>query len=337
VEPVALDIPAGNEAFHSHPSLLKNPNVHTQPNFENESAAQIAHVLIEALPYIRRFKGKTLVVKYGGNAMTDDHLKHSFARDIVLLKLVGINPVIVHGGGPQIGQLLERLGKTSQFIQGMRVTDSETMDVVEMVLGGLVNKEIVNLINQHGGAAVGLTGKDGDLVRAEKINMTQRSPDTDEPEIIDLGHVGKVRSIDPAIVHTLVASDFIPVIAPIGVGEDGFSYNINADLVAGKIAEVLQAEKLLLLTNTQGILGKDGSLLTGLSLAEVDELIADGTISGGMIPKVGCATDALRGGVKSVHIIDGRIEHAVLLELLTDRGIGTLLMPSKIGSVSAWV
>jgi acetylglutamate kinase len=336
-EPVALGIPAGNEAFHSHPSLLKNLNVHTQPNFENESAAQIAHVLIEALPYIRRFKGKTLVVKYGGNAMTDDHLKHSFARDIVLLKLVGINPVIVHGGGPQIGQLLERLGKTSQFIQGMRVTDSETMDVVEMVLGGLVNKEIVNLINQHGGAAVGLTGKDGDLVRAEKINMTQRSPDTDEPEIIDLGHVGKVRSIDPAIVHTLVASDFIPVIAPIGVGEDGFSYNINADLVAGKIAEVLQAEKLLLLTNTQGILGKDGSLLTGLSLAEVDELIADGTISGGMIPKVGCATDALRGGVKSVHIIDGRIEHAVLLELLTDRGIGTLLMPSKIGSVSAWV
>ncbi len=311
--------------------------MHTQPNFENESAAQIAHVLIEALPYIRRFKGKTLVVKYGGNAMTDDHLKHSFARDIVLLKLVGINPVIVHGGGPQIGQLLERLGKTSHFVQGMRVTDSETMDVVEMVLGGLVNKEIVNLINQHGGAAVGLTGKDGDLVRAEKINMTQRSPETDEPEIIDLGHVGKVRSIDPAIVHTLVASDFIPVIAPIGVGEDGFSYNINADLVAGKIAEVLQAEKLLLLTNTQGILDKNGSLLTGLSLAEVDALIADGTISGGMIPKVGCATDALRGGVKSVHIIDGRIEHAVLLELLTDRGIGTLLMPSKIGSVSAWV
>lgn len=311
--------------------------MHTQPNLENESAAQIAHVLIEALPYIRRFKGKTLVVKYGGNAMTDDHLKHSFARDIVLLKLVGINPVIVHGGGPQIGQLLERLGKTSHFVQGMRVTDSETMDVVEMVLGGLVNKEIVNLINQHGGAAVGLTGKDGDLVRAEKINMTQRSPETDEPEIIDLGHVGKVRSIDPAIVHTLVASDFIPVIAPIGVGEDGFSYNINADLVAGKIAEVLQAEKLMLLTNTQGILDKSGSLLTGLSLAEVDELIADGTISGGMIPKVGCATDALRGGVKSVHIIDGRIEHAVLLELLTDRGIGTLLMPSKIGAVSAWV
>ncbi|NBS17468.1 MAG: acetylglutamate kinase [Gammaproteobacteria bacterium] len=309
----------------------------TQALLETESAAEVAHVLIEALPYIRRFKGKTLVVKYGGNAMTEEHLKHSFARDIVLLKLVGINPVVVHGGGPQIGRLLERLGKTSQFIQGMRVTDAETMDVVEMVLGGLVNKEIVNLINQHGGAAVGLTGKDGDLVRAEKISVTQRSPDSDEPEVLDLGHVGRVRSIDPSIVNTLVASDFIPVIAPIGVGEDGFSYNINADLVAGKMAEVLNAEKLLLLTNTQGILDKEGTLLTGLSLAEVDELIEDGTISGGMIPKVGCATDALRGGVKSVHIIDGRVEHAVLLELLTDRGIGTLLMPSKIGSVSAWI
>ncbi len=309
----------------------------TQALLETESAAEVAHVLIEALPYIRRFKGKTLVVKYGGNAMTEEHLKHSFARDIVLLKLVGINPVVVHGGGPQIGRLLERLGKTSQFIQGMRVTDAETMDVVEMVLGGLVNKEIVNLINQHGGAAVGLTGKDGDLVRAEKISVTQRSPDSDEPEVLDLGHVGRVRSIDPSIVNTLVASDFIPVIAPIGVGEDGFSYNINADLVAGKMAEVLNAEKLLLLTNTQGILDKEGTLLTGLSLAEVDELIEDGTISGGMIPKVGCATDALRGGVKSVHIIDGRVEHAVLLELLTDRGIGTLLMPSKIGSVSSWI
>ena len=309
----------------------------TQALLETESAAEVDHVLIEALPYIRRFKGKTLVVKYGGNAMTEEHLKHSFARDIVLLKLVGINPVVVHGGGPQIGRLLERLGKTSQFIQGMRVTDAETMDVVEMVLGGLVNKEIVNLINQHGGAAVGLTGKDGDLVRAEKISVTQRSPDSDEPEVLDLGHVGRVRSIDPSIVNTLVASDFIPVIAPIGVGEDGFSYNINADLVAGKMAEVLNAEKLLLLTNTQGILDKEGTLLTGLSLAEVDELIEDGTISGGMIPKVGCATDALRGGVKSVHIIDGRVEHAVLLELLTDRGIGTLLMPSKIGSVSSWI
>lgn len=311
--------------------------MHKQDALENESASRIAHVLIEALPYIKRFKGKTLVVKYGGNAMTEEHLKHSFARDIVLLKLVGINPVVVHGGGPQIGNLLQRLGKTSHFVQGMRVTDAETMDVVEMVLGGLVNKEIVNLINQHGGAAVGLTGKDGDLVRAEKISVTQRSAETDEPEIIDLGHVGRVRSIDPGIVNTLVQGDFIPVIAPIGVGDDGFSYNINADLVAGKMAEVLQAEKLMLLTNTAGILDKKGSLLTGLSLAEVDDLIADGTISGGMIPKVGCATDALKGGVKSVHIIDGRIEHAVLLELLTDRGIGTLLMPSRIGAVSAWV
>ena len=309
--------------------------MHTQPDLEIESAERIARVLIEALPYIRRFKGKTLVIKYGGNAMTDDRLKNSFARDIVMLKLVGINPVIVHGGGPQIGKLLERLGKSTHFIQGMRVTDAETVDVVEMVLGGLVNKEIVNLINRHGGAAVGLTGKDGDLVRAEKIAVTQRSAETEEPEIIDLGHVGRVKSIDPAIVHTLVAGDFIPVIAPIGVGEEGHSYNINADLVAGKIAEILKAEKLLLLTNTQGILDREGHLLTGLSLAEVDALIDDGTISGGMIPKVGCATDALRGGVKSVHIIDGRVEHAVLLELLTDRGIGTLLMPTRSGAAGS--
>ena len=308
-----------------------------QTTLATESASRIAHVLIEALPYIKRFKGKTLVIKYGGNAMTDEQLKHSFARDIVLLKLVGINPVVVHGGGPQIGNLLQRLGKSSQFVQGMRVTDAETMDVVEMVLGGLVNKEIVNLINQHGGAAVGLTGKDGDLVRAERITVTQRSPVTEEPEIFDLGHVGRVRSIDPSIVNTLAQSDFIPVIAPIGVGDDGFSYNINADLVAGKMAEILRAEKLMLLTNTAGILNPQGELLTGLSLAEVDALIADGTISGGMIPKVNCATDALKGGVKSVHIIDGRIEHAVLLELLTDQGIGTLLMPSRPGALSAWV
>jgi acetylglutamate kinase len=300
--------------------------VKKQESLETGSASEIAHVLIEALPYIKRFKGKTLVVKYGGNAMIDEQLKNSFARDIVLLKLVGINPVVVHGGGPQIGQLLQRLGKTSEFVQGMRVTDAETMDVVEMVLGGLVNKEIVNLINRHGGAAVGLTGKDGDLVRAEKITVTQRAPETDEPEIIDLGHVGKVKSIDPSIVDTLVQGDFIPVIAPIGVGDDGFSYNINADLVAGKMAEVLKAEKLMLLTNTRGILDKGGELLTGLSLADVDGLIEDGTISGGMIPKVRCATDALNGGVTSVHIIDGRIEHAVLLELFTDRGIGTLLL-----------
>ena len=305
-----------------------------QAALENESASQIAHVLIEALPYIKRFKAKTLVIKYGGNAMIDEQLKNSFARDIVLLKLVGINPVVVHGGGPQIGSLLQRLGKTSQFVQGMRVTDEETMDVVEMVLGGLVNNEIVNLINQNGGSAVGLTGKDGDLIRAEKITITQRSPETHEEEIIDLGQVGRVKSIDPNIVHVLVQSDFIPVIAPIGVGDDGSSYNINADLVAGKVAEVLQAEKLMLLTNTAGILDREGELLTGLSLAEVDALIEDGTISGGMIPKVNCATDALRAGVRSAHIIDGRVDHAVLLELLTDQGIGTQLMPSRLGLFS---
>ncbi|HWP01110.1 MAG TPA: acetylglutamate kinase [Methylococcus sp.] len=297
-----------------------------QESLERSNAHRIAHVLIEALPYIRRFKGKTIVVKYGGNAMIDEGLKHGFARDIVLLKLVGINPVVVHGGGPQIGELLKRLGKTSEFVQGMRVTDAETMDVVEMVLGGLVNKEIVHLINRHGGSAVGLSGKDGDLVRARKITVTQRSAITEEPEIIDLGHVGEVASIDPAIVDLLVQSDFIPVVAPIGVGEDGHSYNINADLVAGKMAEVLKAEKLILLTNTPGVLDRQGTLLTGLSLAEVEALIADGTISGGMIPKVRCAVDALKGGVQSCHIIDGRVEHAVLLELFTDQGIGTQML-----------
>ena len=298
----------------------------TQSPLEISSASQIAHVLIEALPYIQRFTGKTIVVKYGGHAMTEEKLKNSFARDIVLLKLVGINPVVVHGGGPQIGDLLNRLGKTSEFVQGMRVTDSETMDVVEMVLGGLVNKEIVNLINRNGGSAVGLTGKDGDLIRAKQIQVTQRSAETDVPEIIDLGHVGVVDSIDPAVVEMLHHGNFIPVIAPIGVGVDGRSYNINADLVAGKMAEVLKAEKLILLTNTQGILDKQGNLLTGLSLGHVEELIEDGTISGGMIPKTHCATDALKAGVNSVHIIDGRIDHAVLLELLTDQGIGTLML-----------
>ena len=296
-----------------------------QPPLPEDFAGRIAHVLIESLPYIRRFRGKTMVIKYGGNAMVDEGLKHSFARDVVLLKLVGINPVIVHGGGPQIGQLLNKLGKTSHFVDGMRVTDSETMDVVEMVLGGLVNKEIVNLLNQHGGAAVGLTGKDGDLIRARKITFQSSSPETQAPEIIDLGHVGDVESIDPSVVDMLVQGDFIPVIAPIGVGEDGGSYNINADLVAGKMAQVLGAEKLILLTNTLGVLDKEGALLTGLSQEEVTRLIADGTISGGMIPKIRCAMDALQGGVQSVHIIDGRIEHAVLLELFTDRGIGTLL------------
>ncbi|MGD7036020.1 acetylglutamate kinase [Methylotuvimicrobium buryatense] len=292
---------------------------------KNKAAHQIAHVLIEALPYIRRFKDKTVVVKYGGNAMIDESLKNSFAQDIVMMKLVGLNPIVVHGGGPQIGDLLKRLGKTSEFIDGMRVTDSETMDVVEMVLGGLVNKEIVNLINRHGGKAVGLTGKDGDFIRANKIKMKKNAIEAQEPEIIDLGHVGEVSSIDPAVLSMLNHSDFIPVIAPIGVGDDGHSYNINADLVAGKVAEVLKAEKLILLTNTAGILDKQQNLLTGLSLKDVDDLIEDGTISGGMIPKTRCATDALKGGVSSVHIIDGRVEHAVLLELFTDQGVGTLL------------
>ncbi|WP_027159597.1 acetylglutamate kinase [Methylobacter luteus] len=293
---------------------------------QKKTAHQIADVLIEALPYIQRFKGKTVVVKFGGNAMVDEALKHSFARDIVLMKLVGINPIVVHGGGPQIGRLLEKLGKTTDFIDGMRVTDSETMDVVEMVLGGLVNKEIVNLINMHGGKAVGLTGKDGNFIRAKKITLKKSAPEVHAPEIIDLGHVGEVSSIDPGVVDMLGNSNFIPVIAPIGVGEDGYSYNINADLVAGKVAEVLKAEKLILLTNTAGILDKQGELLTGLSIKDIDDLIADGTISGGMIPKTRCATDALAGGVTSVHIIDGRVDHAVLLELFTDQGVGTLLI-----------
>ena len=293
---------------------------------QKRTAHQIADVLIEALPYIQRFKGKTVVVKFGGNAMVDEALKHSFARDIVLMKLVGLNPIVVHGGGPQIGQLLTKLGKTTGFIDGMRITDSETMDVVEMVLGGLVNKEIVNLINRHGGKAVGLTGKDGDFIRAKKIHLKKSAPEAHAPEIIDLGHVGEVSSIDPAVVDMLGRSDFIPVIAPIGVGDDGRSYNINADLVAGKIAEVLKAEKLILLTNTAGILDKQENLLTGLSIKDIDDLIEDGTISGGMIPKTRCATDALKGGVNSVHIIDGRVEHAVLLELFTNQGVGTLLL-----------
>ena len=294
---------------------------------KEKTAHDIASVLIEALPYIQRFKGKTVVVKFGGNAMVDEALKHSFARDIVLMKLVGINPIVVHGGGPQIGELLVKLGKTSDFVNGMRVTDSETMDVVEMVLGGLVNKEIVNLINRSGGKAVGLTGKDGDLIRAKKITMKSSPIDDEASEIIDLGHVGEVSSIDPSVVDMLGRSDFIPVIAPIGVGEDGHSYNINADLVAGKVAEVLRAEKLILLTKTAGILDKQGQLLTGLSGQDIDGLSADGTISGGMIPKTRCATDALKGGVNSVHIIDGRVNHAVLLELFTDQGVGTLLLP----------
>ncbi len=292
---------------------------------EKQNAQQIATVLSEALPYIRRFQGKTVVIKFGGNAMINEELKHSFARNIVLMKTVGINPIVVHGGGPQIGNLLKRLGKVSEFVNGMRVTDSETMDVVEMVLGGLVNKEIVNLINRCGGKAVGLTGKDGDFIRARKINLPKNDADELASEIIDLGHVGEVESIDPSVVDMLGHGDFIPVIAPIGVGKDGHSYNINADLVAGKVAEVLKAEKLLLLTDITGVLDKSGNLLTGLSIKDVEQLIADGTISGGMIPKTRCATDALKGGVSTVHIIDGRVENAVLLELFTDQGVGTLL------------
>lgn len=296
----------------------------TRASTDPTPAIQVAHVLIEALPYIQRFRGKTVVVKYGGHAMTAEHLKHSFARDIVMMKLVGINPVVVHGGGPQIGKLLERMGRESRFVGGMRVTDAETMDVVEMVLGGMVNKEIVNLINSKGGRAIGLTGKDGSLIQARKLTLRQIGSGA-EAELVDLGYVGEVANIDAAVVQMLERSDFIPVIAPIGVGEDGRSYNINADLVAGKLAEVLRAEKLILLTDTAGVLDKSGVLLTGLDSERVEGLIADGTIHGGMLPKVGCALDAVQAGVRSAHIIDGRVEHAVLLELLTDEGVGTLI------------
>jgi acetylglutamate kinase len=285
-------------------------------------ATHKAQILAEALPYIRRFHGKTIVVKYGGNAMTDEKLKHSFARDVVLLKLVGMDPVVVHGGGPQIDEMLKRIGKKGEFIQGMRVTDSETMDVVEMVLGGLVNKDIVNLINQHGGRAIGLTGKDGSFIRARKMLVQNKD---DAAEMLDIGQVGEIQSIDPEIISLLESREFIPVVAPIGVGEDGQSYNINADLVAGKLAEVLRAEKLILLTNTPGVLDKNGNLLTGLTPKQVDGLFADGTIHGGMLPKIGSALDAAKSGVKSVHIIDGRVEHALLLEVLTDQGVGTLI------------
>lgn len=296
-------------------------------SLNTQNASHIAQVLTEALPYIQRFSGKTLVIKYGGNAMVDEALKNSFARDVVLLKAVGINPVIVHGGGPQIGELLERIGKQSEFIEGMRVTDSETMDVVEMVLGGQVNKSIVNLINTHGGRAVGLTGKDGSLIFAEKLHVSRNSDDpaVHVSELIDLGHVGKVKSIDTSVIDMLTHSDFIPVIAPIGVGEDGQSYNINADLVAGKLAEVLQAEKLILLTNTAGLLDSDGQLLTGLNVKQVDGLIDDGVIYGGMLPKIACALEAVQAGVTTAHIIDGRVQHAVLLEMFTDEGVGTLI------------
>ena len=295
---------------------------------DTNSAHDTARILIEALPYIQRFSGTTVVIKYGGNAMENEELKNSFARDVVMMKQIGIHPVIVHGGGPQIGDLLERLGKESKFVQGMRVTDRETMDVVQMVLGGLVNKDIVNLIQHNGGQAIGLTGKDGRLIKARK--MVLKASDADSPElqaseIIDIGHVFEVQGIYNRIIDLLAGSDFIPVIAPIGVDDNGTSYNINADLVAGKVAEVLRAEKLILLTNVAGLKDKQGQILTGLTTERVNSLIKDGTIYGGMLPKIGCALEAVQNGVHTAHIIDGRVSHAVLLEILTDKGIGTLI------------
>ncbi len=284
-----------------------------------------AKVLMEALPYIRRFASKTIVIKYGGNAMVEDHLKEGFAKDIILMKYIGLNPVVVHGGGPQIGKVLKAMGKESHFVQGMRVTDSETMDVVEMVLGGKVNKEIVGNINHHGGRAVGLSGKDGNLVRARKLEMKAINPDSLTPEIIDVGMVGEVESVQPEIISSLEKGGFIPVIAPIGVGLNGETYNINADLVAGRIAGALKAEKLILLTDVEGVKGKDGKLVSTIDVKKVPDLINNETITGGMIPKVNCCVDAVEEGVTKTHIIDGRMEHACLLEIFTDKGIGTAI------------
>ncbi len=294
----------------------------------NLESSTTARVLTEALPYLQQFHGKTVVVKYGGNAMTEETLKHSFARDVVLLKLVGINPIIVHGGGPQIGALLQKLNIESRFVGGMRVTDAATMDVVQMVLGGLVNKEIVSLLNRNAGRAVGITGKDGQLIRARKLEM---EPELNASEIIDIGHVGQITKIDAEILDALIESAFIPVIAPIGVGEDGESYNINADIVAGKIAEELLAEKLVLLTNTPGILDHNGDTISTLTAAQINALIDDGTINEGMLPKVQCALDAVEGGVKSVQIVDGRVPHSLLLELFTAVGVGTQIFPGSDG------
>ena len=292
-------------------------------------AKEIAKVLSEALPYIQKFSGRTIVVKYGGNAMTDDALKASFARDIVLMQVVGMRPIVVHGGGPQIGELLERLNIESKFIDGMRVTNEETMDVVEMVLGGQVNKEIVNLLNLAGGHAMGITGKDGRFIRARQLKIERKSPELEAPEIIDIGHVGQVESVDTRVLTMLTENKVIPVVAPIGAGPDGESYNINADLVAGKLAEVLKAEKLILLTNTAGVLDKDGRVVTGIVTEEANALIDDGTISGGMLPKVGCALSAVNTGVNSAHIIDGRVPHSVLLEIFTDQGVGTQILRKR--------
>ena len=303
-------------------------------SLSREEAQITAQVIARALPYIQRFAGKTVVVKYGGNAMVDERLKQSFARDIVLMKAVGINPVVVHGGGPQIGDLLERLSIKSEFVDGMRVTDDKTMDVVEMVLGGTINKEIVNLISSAGGRAFGVTGKDGQLIRAKKMVVSHKTPEMSVTEIIDIGHVGEVESINKSVIDMLVQGGFIPVIAPIGVGSDGTSYNINADLVAGKVAEVLKAEKLMLLTNVTGLQDSQGKVLTGLSVQHVDDLIADGTIYGGMLPKIKCALNAVKSGVPCAHIIDGRVDHAVMLELFTDEGVGTLITNQTITGAS---
>ncbi len=292
---------------------------------DRETAVQVASVLSKGLPYIQRFTGKTVVIKYGGNAMENEDLKSSFARDVVLMKLVGINPIVVHGGGPQIGDLLKRLNIQSRFVNGMRVTDAETMDVVEMVLGGQVNKEIVSLINAEGGTAVGLTGKDANLIRARKLEVAERSPDMERTEIIDIGHVGQVASVNVNVIEMLTRSNVIPVIAPIGVGLDGDSYNINADLVAGKVAEAMKAEKLILLTNVSGLKSKEDKVLTGLTAQQVNDLIDDGTIHGGMLPKIRCALNAVENGVRTAHIIDGRVANACLLEIFTDEGVGTLI------------
>lgn len=301
-------------------------------SLNRDAALNIANVLTEALPYIQRFTGKTIVVKFGGNAMTDSQLHESFARDVVLMKLVGMNPVVVHGGGPQIGSLLKKLNIHTEFVNGMRVTDAETMDVVEMVLGGSVNKEIVASINRNGGKAIGVSGKDGGLIRARKLTVTRHSPELNASEIIDIGHVGDVDQIDTEVLNVILDSNFIPVIAPIGADADGMTYNINADLVAGKLAQVLHAEKLMLLTNVPGLLDKQEKVLTGLTTAQVDGLIADGTISGGMLPKIACALDAVKSGVASAHIIDGRVPHAVLLEIFTNVGIGTLITNRRLAS-----
>jgi acetylglutamate kinase len=309
----------------SAPNPVEKPGAATSPALlppEGVPASISARVLADALPYIRRFHGKTIVIKFGGNAMVDGALQASFAHDVVLLKLVGMNPVVVHGGGPQIERLLDQLGIKSRFVRGMRVTDAATMDVVEMVLGGAVNKDIVTLINQAGGRAVGLTGQDGAFIRARKLLM--KVPDAPQGSI-DLGQVGEIESIDPGVISALEQGGFVPVVAPIGVGREGESYNINADVVAGKLAEILRAEKLVLLTNTPGVLDDSGKLLTGITPRDVDRMVADGTLSGGMLPKIESALDAARSGVKSVHIIDGRVPHALLLEVLTSQGVGTLI------------